>query len=146
MFNPYPSLAGGARPEGSPTAKTASYATIGAAAPKDSSVVSPNPRTNPNAKTAPHAAAGAAVPKDSTAVPQDSSPGSRVSGPNAKTAAYATVSADDAKPSEPARGPGKTGAAPVLPFSFLRGGAKPGEPSEPAPPEDQPNRPGRKKP
>jgi hypothetical protein len=142
MFNPYPSLAGGARPEGSATAKTASYATIPAATAKDGAVVSPNPRTSPNARTAPHPVADAAVPKDSTPVPQDSSQSSRTSGPAAKTAAYATVSAEDPKSSETR---GKTGAAPVLPFSFLRGTAKPGEPAEPTPPDD-PNRPGRKKP
>jgi len=136
MFNPYPSLAGG-----STTAKTASYATIPAAVPKDSSVVSPNPRTNANAKTAPHTAIGAAVPKDSAPGPQDSSQNSRT-GPAAKTAAYATVSAEDAKPSETTRG--KTGGAPVPPFGFLRGEAKP-EPAEPSPQGD-PNRPGRKKP
>jgi serine/threonine-protein kinase len=147
MFNPYPSLAGSARSEGSATAKTASYATVPAAVPRDNAVVSPNPRTSPNAKTAPHAAAGAAVPKDSSPAPQDSSQNSRTSGPTAKTAAYSTVSAEDARPSEPSRSPGearaKTGAVPVLPFNFLRGGAKPAEPS--APPED-PDRPGRKKP
>jgi serine/threonine protein kinase len=140
MFNPYPSL-GGARPEGAATVKTASYATLGGAGPKDSSVASPTPRTSPNAKTAPHAAAEPAVPKDSpgTAGPQDSS-----SGPTAKTAAYATVGADEAKRGEAGRSQGKT-TAPVLPFSFLRPAAKPGEPGESKPPED-PNRPGRKKP
>ena len=140
MFNPYPSL-GGVRPEGTATVKTASYATLGGAGPKDSPVVSPTPRTSPNAKTAPHAAAESAVPKDSPggAGPQDSS-----SGPGAKTAAYATVGADDPKRAEPGRSPAKT-TAPVLPFSFLRPAAKPGEPGEAKPPED-PNRPGRKKP
>ncbi len=140
MFNPYPSL-GGARPEGAATVKTASYATLGGAGPKDSSVASPTPRTSPNAKTAPHAAAESAVPKDSPggAGPQDSS-----SGPTAKTAAYATVGADEAKRGEAGRSPAKT-TAPVLPFSFLRPAAKPGEPGESKPPED-PNRPGRKKP
>ena len=136
MFNPYPSLAGGARPEGSATAKTASYATIPAATAKDGAVVSPNPRTSPNARTAPHPVADAAVPKDSTPVPQDS-PGPRTGSPTAKTAAYATLSPEDTR--------GKSGAGPLLPFNFLRGASKPGEAGEPTAPED-PKNPARKKP
>ncbi len=144
MFNPYPSLAGGARPEGASTAKTASYATVGAAGSKDSPVDSPNPRSSPNARTAPHAAAEA-VPKDSPAAPgpQDSSSRQRIS--STKTAAYPTVGAEDPKPSDSTRSPIKTGAAPVLPFNFLRPAAKTGEAGEPTRPED-PKGPGRKKP
>ena len=142
MFNPYPSLAGSAS-----TAKTASYAAVGAADSKDSPVVSPNPRSSPNAKTAPHAAAESTVSKDSSAAPgpQDSSSKLRINSPGSKTAAYPTVGSEDPKPSDSTRSPVKTGAAPVLPFSFLRPAAKTGEAAGPTTPDD-PKHPGRKKP